>query len=234
MIRLDKFLAQMNIGTRSEVKNAVRKGKVTVNGKVCKNAEEKIEESTDKVCYENREIVYERYVYYMLNKPAGVVSATKDNVDKTVMDLFSDIPGKDLFPVGRLDKDTEGLLLITNDGELAHNLLSPKKHISKTYRVRTRDILTKEQLEALERGVDIGEDTITLPAEAEQIEEKELFLTIYEGKFHQVKRMLKAVGNEVIYLERIKMGQLSLDETLPRGEFRKLTTDEVLLLKKEN
>lgn len=234
MIRLDKFLAQMNIGTRSEVKNAVRKGKVTVNGKVCKNAEEKIEESTDKVCYENREIVYEKYVYYMLNKPAGVVSATKDNVDKTVMDLFSDISGKDLFPVGRLDKDTEGLLLITNDGELAHNLLSPKKHISKTYRVRTRDILAKEQLEALERGVDIGEDTITLPAEAEQIEEKELFLTIYEGKFHQVKRMLKAVGNEVIYLERIKMGQLSLDETLPRGEFRKLTTDEVLLLKKEN
>lgn len=234
MIRLDKFLAQMNIGTRSEVKNAVRKGKVTVNGKVCKNAEEKIEESTDKVCYENREIVYEKYVYYMLNKPAGVVSATKDNVDKTVMDLFSDISGKDLFPVGRLDKDTEGLLLITNDGELAHNLLSPKKHISKTYRVRTRDILAKEQLEALERGVDIGEDTITLPAEAEQIEEKELFLTIYEGKFHQVKRMLKAVGNEVIYLERIKMGQLSLDETLPRGEFRKLTTDEVLLLKKDN
>ena len=233
MIRLDKFLAQMNIGTRSEVKTAVKKGKVTVNGEVCKNADVKIDETVDIICFENREIAYEKYVYYMLNKPAGVVSATKDNLDKTVLDLLAGENTKELFPVGRLDKDTEGLLLLTNDGELAHNLLSPKKHISKTYRVSTKEVILENQLEALRQGVDIGEDAMTLPAKAEKIGENELLLTIYEGKFHQVKRMLKAVGNEVVYLERKKMGQLSLDDTLARGEYRRLSPDEVALLKNE-
>ncbi len=231
MIRLDKFLSQMNIGTRSEVKNIIRKGKVSINDEICKNPDVKIDENADVVCYEGREIAFEKYVYYMLNKPAGVVSATKDNIDKTVLDLLEDIPNKDIFPVGRLDKDTEGLLLITNDGELAHNLLSPKKHISKTYLVHTKENVTGEQLEALKEGVDIGEDAPTLPAMAEQISEKEMFLTIYEGKFHQVKRMLKAVGNEVMYLERKKMGSLCLDESLNRGEYRKLTAAELKLLK---
>ncbi len=231
MIRLDKFLSQMNIGTRSEVKNIIRKGKVSINGEICKNPETKFDENEAVVCFEGREIGFEKYVYYMLNKPAGVVSATKDNIDKTVIDLLKDVPNKDIFPVGRLDKDTEGLLLLTNDGELAHNLLSPKKHVSKTYFVRTKEIITKKQLDELEKGVDIGEDTTSLPAITEQISQKEMLLTIYEGKFHQVKRMLKAVGNEVIYLERKKMGDLSLDESLKRGEYRKLTADEIELLR---
>ena len=231
MIRLDKFLSQMNIGTRSEVKNAIRKGKVTINGEVCKNADAKIDENSDVICFEGREITFEKYVYYMLNKPAGVVSATKDNLDTTVLELLSDVPNRDIFPVGRLDKDTEGLLLLTNDGELAHNLLSPKKHISKTYLVHTKDDITSEQIKKLEAGVDIGEDALTMPAEAKITGEKELLLTIYEGKFHQVKRMLKAVDNEVVYLERKKMGQFSLDESLKRGEYRKLTMEEIDLLK---
>ena len=230
MIRLDKFLAQMNMGTRSEVKNAIRKGRVTVNGEICKNADVKIDEIADVVCFENTQICYEKYVYFMLNKPAGVVSATKDNHDKTVLDLLQGENLQDVFPVGRLDKDTEGLLLLTNDGELAHKLLSPRKHIPKTYFVRTKEVVTKDQLEMLERGVDIGEDTLTLPAQAEMIAEKEIFLTIYEGKFHQVKRMLKAVGNEVVYLKRQKMGNLLLDETLKLGEYRKLTTEEIEIL----
>lgn len=233
MIRLDKFLSQMNIGTRSEVKNAIRKGKVLVNGTVCKNTDEKIDENVDMVCYEGSPVTYEKFVYYMLNKPAGVISATKDALDTTVLDLLSDVQTKDLFPVGRLDKDTEGLLILTNDGELAHKLLSPKKHISKIYRVLTKETVTKEQIKQLEQGVDIGENIITMPAKAQKCDDKELLLTIYEGKFHQVKRMLKAVGNEVVYLERRKMGELSLDENLARGEYRKLTKEEVFILKDE-
>lgn len=234
MIRLDKFLAQMNIGTRSEVKNAIRKGKVSVNGEVCKTVDAKIDENKDVVFYENQEVKFEQYVYYMLNKPAGVVSATKDNLDETVLDLLKEVNIKDVFPVGRLDKDTEGLLLLTNDGDLAHKLLSPRKHICKTYFVRTKNPVTDEQLKMLEAGVDIGEESLTMPAETTKEDEKQLLLTIYEGKFHQVKRMLKAVGNEVVYLERIKMGPLSLDKNLKRGEFRKLTSYEVELLKADN
>ena len=234
VIRLDKFLAQMNMGTRSEVKNAIRKGNVLVNSEVCKNADIKIDENSDVVCYENCEVIYEKFVYYMLNKPAGVVSATKDNLDKTVMDLLCDVKKQDIFPVGRLDKDTEGLLLLTNDGELAHKLLAPKNHIPKTYFVRTKEEVTKEQLELLENGVDIGEDTLTMPALTEQICDNEILLTIYEGKFHQVKRMLKAVNNEVVYLKRQKMGDLLLDESLKKGEYRKLTADEIGLLKMYN
>ncbi len=231
MIRLDKFLSQMNIGTRSEVKDAIRKGKVTVNGVVCKNSDTKIDENSDVVNFDNKEVVYEKFVYYMLNKPAGVVSATKDNLDKTVLDLLDGVANKDIFPVGRLDKDTEGLLILTNDGELSHNLLSPKKHINKTYLVHTKDDITSEQIKKLEAGVDIGEDVVTMPAEVKVTGDKQLLLTIYEGKFHQVKRMLKAVGNEVVYLERKKMGQLVLDENLKRGEYRKLTLEEINLLK---
>ncbi len=233
MIRLDKYLAQMNIGTRSEVKNIIKKGRVTIDGCVCKDAERKIEESKEVVCVDNIEVLYEKFVYFMLNKPAGVVSATKDNIDKTVLDLLENETYKDIFPVGRLDKDTEGLLILTNDGELAHNLLSPKKHISKTYRVKTKEIVTQSQTERLEQGVDIGEEKPTLPAKVQILNEYEILLTIYEGKFHQVKRMLKAVGNEVVYLERVKMGELSLDTNLQRGSYRKLNPWEIELLKGE-
>lgn len=233
MIRLDKFLCEMEMGTRSQVKEMIKKGQVSVNNEVIKKADYKFDENSAKVCVKEKEISYQKFYYYMLNKPAGVVSATTDNHDKTVLDLLKDALGKDLFPVGRLDKDTEGLLLITNDGVLGHNLLSPKKHVDKTYLVKTAETVTLDMIHALEQGVDIGEEKITLPAKVKLLEEKEIELTIMEGKFHQVKRMLKAVGNEVVYLKRLSMGSLILDEALKLGEYRILTEKEVDDLKKD-
>ena len=232
MIRLDKFLCEMELGTRSQVKDMIKKGQVSVNGEVIKKSDYKFDETIAKVCVKEKEIYYRKFYYYMLNKPAGVVSATTDNHDKTVLDLLKDAHGKDLFPVGRLDKDTEGLLLITNDGELSHNLLSPKKHVDKTYLVKTAESVTTEMVQALERGVDIGEEKLTLPAKVKVLEDKEIELTITEGKFHQVKRMLKAVDNEVVYLKRLSMGCLKLDETLKLGEYRELTEMEIGHVKK--
>ena len=231
MIRLDKFLCEMEIGTRSQVKDIVKKGMVSVDGEVIKKADYKFDETAAKVCVNGKELSYQKFYYYMLNKPQGVVSATTDNHDKTVLDLLKDAPGKDLFPVGRLDKDTEGLLLITNDGELSHNLLSPKKHVDKTYLVETKEFVTEEMILKLEQGVDIGEEKLTLPAKVSQLEDKKIELTITEGKFHQVKRMLKAVENEVVYLKRLSMGSLKLDKKLPLGEYRSLTEGEILGLK---
>ena len=233
MIRLDKFLCEMEIGTRSQVKDMVKKGMISVDGEVIKKADYKFDETAAKVYVNGKELSYQRFYYYMLNKPQGVVSATTDNHDKTVLDLLMDAPGKDLFPVGRLDKDTEGLLLITNDGELSHNLLSPKKHVDKTYLVETREKVTEDMVLKLEQGVDIGEEKLTLPAKVERKEDKKIELTITEGKFHQVKRMLKAVDNEVVYLKRLSMGSLKLDGTLVLGEYRSLTDDEILELKKK-
>lgn len=231
MIRLDKFLCEMEIGTRSQVKEMVKKGMVSVNGEVIKKADHKFDEITAKVYVNEKEISYQKFYYYMLNKPVGVVSATTDNHDKTVLDLLKDAPGKDLFPVGRLDKDTEGLLLITNDGELSHNLLSPKKHVDKNYLVKTAEIVTMDMIQSLMQGVDIGEEKLTLPAKVKQLEEKVIELTITEGKFHQVKRMLKAVGNEVVYLKRLSMGSLVLDDKLELGRYRSLTETEIQKLK---
>lgn len=231
MIRLDKFLCEMEMGTRSQVKDMIKKGLVSVNGDIIKKADFKFDENAAKVCVKEKEISYQKFYYYMLNKPAGVVSATVDNHDKTVLDLLKDAPGKDLFPVGRLDKDTEGLLLITNDGELSHNLLSPKKHVDKAYLVETAEIVTDEMVGQLEQGVDIGEEKITMPAKVKILEDKRIELTITEGKFHQVKRMLKAVGNEVVYLKRLSMGSLTLDSGLGLGEYRSLTDKEMMQLK---
>lgn len=231
MIRLDRFLTQLNICTRSEAKEILKKGRVRVNGIVCKNGDFKINELTDNVTMDDKTLIYEKNVYFMLNKPAGYVSATTDNRDKTVLSLLENENIKNIFPVGRLDKDTEGLLLLTNDGELAHNLLSPKKHVDKTYRVITKHPVTKKQTEELIMGVDIGEEKNTLPSQVKQIGDYEIHLTICEGKFHQVKRMLKAVGNEVVYLERLRMGSLILDDGLLRGEYRKLTEKEIMDLK---
>ena len=233
MIRLDKFLCEMEIGTRSQVKDMVKKGMVSVNGEVVKKADYKFDETAATVSVNGKELSYQKYYYYMLNKPQGVVSATTDNHDKTVLDILKDVPGKDLFPVGRLDKDTEGLLLITNDGELSHNLLSPKKHVDKTYLVETKENITEEMVLQLKEGVDIGEEKLTLPAKVNVLEDKKLELTIMEGKFHQVKRMLKAVDNEVIYLKRLSMGSLRLDEKLALGEYRCLTEEEILELKRK-
>ena len=232
MMRLDKFLTENEIGSRSQVKEYIKKGLIMVNGSICKQADTKIDETNDMVVYGDKAIKYKQFMYFMLNKPQGVVTATKDNMDKTVMDLLNVERKKDLFPVGRLDKDTEGLLLITNDGTLGHSLLSPKKHVFKRYFVRCANEILEFDKDMLEAGVDIGDDKNTLPAKATIISEKELELEICEGRFHQVKRMLQAVNNEVVFLKRISFGSLMLDETLLPGEYRELTEDEIALLRK--
>ncbi len=235
MIRLDKFLTDMGCGTRSIIKNLVRKGKVSVNGEIIKKPEIKINEDEDVVLLDGEEIKYNRYEYFMLNKPDGYVSATTDRNEKTVLDLLkAEDRRKDLFPVGRLDKDTEGLLVISNDGEMAHKILSPKNHIAKTYYVKVNGRIENEHIEIFEKGIDIGEKNITKPGILKIIKSgdiSEAELTIYEGKFHQVKRMFEAVGMKVVYLKRIKMGTLGLDETLKPGEYRRLTLEETEQLK---
>lgn len=224
-MRLDKFLCEMNVGTRSQVKNLIRRGLVTVNGRAAGDAGLKIDESNDSVCVQGRVLEYRKFVYYMLNKPAGVVSATRDNTEDTVVSLLGS--DRDIFPVGRLDKDATGLLILTDDGELAHRLLAPKRHVDKVYRVQVEHPLSDEEKLRLEQGVDIGDDTPTLPARVEILSETELFLTIHEGRFHQVKRMLRAVDNQVLSLQRVRFGGLDLDETLKPGEYRELTEREV-------
>lgn len=235
MIRLDKFLTDMGCGTRSIIKNLVRKGKVSVNGEIIKKPEIKINEDEDVVLLDGEKIKYNRYEYFMLNKPDGYVSATTDRNEKTVLDLLkAEDRRKDLFPVGRLDKDTEGLLVISNDGEMAHKILSPKNHIAKTYYVKVNGRIENGHIEIFEKGIDIGEKNITKPGILKIIKTgdvSEAELTIYEGKFHQVKRMFEAVGMKVVYLKRIKMGTLGLDETLKPGEYRRLTLEETEQLK---
>lgn len=228
MIRLDKYLCEMEAGTRSEVKAFIKKGRVTVNEETAKSPEQKVDETKDTVTLDGHSFSYQKYFYYMLHKPAGVVTAVRDHHDQTVLDLLVDAPGKDLSPVGRLDKDTEGLLLITNDGALAHRLLSPVKHVPKTYLVHTKKPVTSQMCEKLEAGVEIGDETPTAPAKTKLLSDTDcgLLLTITEGRFHQVKRMLQAVGNEVVYLKRLSMGALVLDETLSKGSWRALTEEE--------
>lgn len=232
MMRLDKYLAEMGVGTRQEVKKQIRQGKAAVNGTVVKAADTKIDENCDEVTICGRNISYVSYEYYMLNKPAGVVSATEDRRDTTVIDLIKEKKRKDLFPVGRLDKDTEGLLLITNDGDLAHRLLAPKKHVDKVYYAKIDGMVTEEDVKRFAEGIDIGaeEEEMTRPAKLDimkSAEESEIRLTIHEGKFHQVKRMFLAVGKEVTYLKRERMGTLCLDENLKPGEYRLLTEEEI-------
>lgn len=229
-MRLDKYLCDRNVGSRSQVKNYIRQGLVSVNGRTVREAELKIDEKADQVLFRGETLVYQKYCYYMLNKPAGVVSATRDNTAGTVVELLGEDGRADIFPVGRLDKDTEGLLLLTNDGELAHRLLSPKRHVDKTYLVTPERKPLPEELDRLKTGVDIGEKRPTLPARAELLEDGRLLLTIQEGKFHQVKRMLQAVDNRVTALKRISFGELKLDESLSPGEYRKLTKEEVAKL----
>ena len=231
-MRLDKFLSQLNMGSRSEVKQLIRKGQVTVNGVPAVSPEQRVDELADRVACRGRELRYQQHVYYMMNKPRGVISATTDPTDTTVVDLLRPyLPEqackREIAPAGRLDKDTEGLLLLTDDGRLIHELLSPKKHVDKTYLVETAKPLSAEALHLLEEGVDIGEARRTLPAKARLLAERRLLLTIHEGKFHQVKRMLRAVDNEVTALKRVGFGTLHLDETLAPGECRPLTGEEL-------
>ena len=232
-LRLDKYLADIGIGTRSEIKLWIRKGRVKVNGEVVTKPERKVVPE-DEVCFDEKKVNYEKYSYYMLHKPSGVVSATRDNLSTTVLDLLEGEKVKDLFPVGRLDKDTEGFLLITNDGKLAHNLLSPKKHVDKLYFAKVKGKVTREDQLAFLEGVMIEEGYRTLPAKLiiqKSDDISEIELTIQEGKFHQVKRMFHAVGKEVIYLKRLSMGGLSLDPNLAPGEYRPLTASEIKYLK---
>ena len=230
-MRLDKFLCDTAGLTRTEAKNAVKKGQIAVNGQVQKTADFKVKETTDTVTFQGKPLSYAAFHYYMLHKPAGVITATEDKKESTVMDILREEKVKNLFPVGRLDKDTEGLLLITDDGELAHNLLSPKKHVDKEYLVKVRDSISEEDCRKLSEGVDIGDEKPTVPAKVERVAEKEILLTIREGRFHQVKRMLQAVGNEVLYLKRLSMGSLRLPEDLEKGAYRPLSEEELYKIK---
>ncbi len=232
-MRLDKFLCEMQIGTRSQVKLLIKQGQIKRNGLTVKSADLQIDEVADQIQYKDEILVYQKYSYYMLHKPEGVVSATQDNTCKTVLELLPKERRKDIFPVGRLDKDTTGLLLLTNDGELSHRLLSPKKHVDKIYEVTIERALSEEDIIKLSEGVNIGEEKLTLPAKVQVLEDKKILLTIREGKFHQVKRMLQAVDNQVLVLKRIAFGPLQLDETLEPGAYRLLTEDEVKLLHDE-
>lgn len=233
-MRLDKYLSNMGIGTRSEVKGYIRKGRVTVNGERADGPEQKVDEKSDQIAFDGQMVSFVEMQYFMLHKPAGVVTATEDKRDKTVLDLLESPIKHQLFPVGRLDKDTEGLLLITNDGALAHELLSPKKHVQKVYYARIAGRVTKEDVKVFSQGMDLGDFT-TMPAQLEILtsgEESDIEVTICEGKFHQVKRMFEKVGKKVLYLKRISMGNLCLDEHLAAGEYRPLTEEEIVELRK--
>lgn len=229
MIRIDKYLCDMSIGSRSELKEYIRKKLITVDGVVVTDPGMKISEDSA-VTFKGEPLQYKQFRYYMLNKPQGVVSATKDNIDTTVMDLLKGVNTRDMFPVGRLDKDTEGLLIITNDGELSHRLLSPRSHVDKCYLVQLMHSITADDIKSLSKGVDIGDDTLTLPAKVEAIAADRIYLTITEGRYHQVKRMLEAVGNKVVFLKRVSFGPLELDSDLAPGQYRELDDSEIIML----
>ena len=251
-MRLDKYLSDMGIGTRSELKKDIKAGFVTVDDKVVKDPG--VHVSTEsQVAYRGLPVGYEEFVYYMLHKPAGVISASEDPREATVVDLITEQKRKDLFPVGRLDRDTEGLLIITNDGEMAHRLLSPRHHVDKTYFARVTGTVTEEDILAFREGLVLPDGLECLPADLTVLSNwsatgtgtsagvsdqdaavsstSEVEVTIREGKFHQIKRMFLALGHEVIYLKRLSMGPLELDPDLAPGEYRRLTQDEITQLK---
>lgn len=230
-MRIDKMLANLGYGSRKEVKSLLKSGSVKVNDQVVKDAKQHVDPEADTVALNGEVIEYREFIYLMMNKPPGVISATEDMVDETVIDLL-EIEDQvfEPFPVGRLDKDTEGLLLITNDGQLAHRLLSPKKHVPKMYFAVIDGEVTEDDIEAFSRGVMLDDGYVTKPGELVILKSgirSDIELTIMEGKFHQVKRMFEAVGKRVVYLKRISMGSLKLDETLELGEYRELTDEEL-------
>lgn len=247
-MRLDRFLANSGVGTRKEVKDILKKRKIKVNDVIMLDGSVHVNENEDIVKYNDEVINYRPFVYIMMNKPDRVISATEDKEHKTVIDLLgNNYRTYSLFPVGRLDIDTEGLLILTNDGILTHNLLAPNKHVDKKYYVELRDPVTEEAIEKLESGIELEGDFVTKNAKVEVIENSEepinkktgernpskAYITISEGKYHQVKRMFKAVNNKVEYLKRIQMGNLVLDENLKIGEYRELTEKELKILKNE-
>lgn len=238
-MRIDRLLCEMNIGSRNQVKELIKKGQIYVDGMVVKRPEAQVDENNSVVTCQGKNYQYAPYVYYMMNKPSGVVTATWDEKELTVLDVLraellksrngdlAGIPFKDISPVGRLDKDTVGLLLLTNHGALAHSLLSPRRHVPKKYLVRTTHPVNDRMAAHLEEGVMIGPEEKTLPAVIEERKECQCCITITEGKYHQVKRMFHAAGAEVIYLKRLSMGTLTLDERLEEGQVRELTQEEV-------
>ena len=237
-MRLDKFLVEMGFGSRTEVKQLLKKKQVLVNGKIETSAKMQIDENQDEISVNNRVLVYERFVYYLLNKPKGVISATEDDKHRTVLDLLNEnARQKEVFPVGRLDIDTHGLLLLTNNGALAHAMLSPKKHVAKVYRAKVDGIITEKDVEHFEAGIELKDFTcqpakLTIVKVNEEQQTSLVEITISEGKFHQVKRMVAACGKKVADLERLAMGPLSLDKELATGTFRRLTQEEIKSLKR--
>ncbi len=233
-MRLDKYLADMGLGTRNEIKKAVRKGRVSAGGRVLTDPGAKVGPE-DEVLFDGKAVTYEPYVYYMLHKPAGVISASEDRRERTCVDLIDETRRRDLFPVGRLDRDTEGLLLITNDGDLCHRLLTPSRHVDKVYYARISGKVTEEDVRGFASGLQVDADFRAMPAQLRILRSdsvSEVEVVIREGKFHQIKRMFRAVGKEVLYLKRLSMGSLTLDPALEAGAWRRLTADELAELRK--
>ena len=236
-MRLDKFLVDCGVGSRSQVKTFLKKKQVTVNGQVETSPKTQIDEDKDQIAYLGQELTHETFVYYLLNKPQGVISATEDSRHKTVLDLLDETARhKQVFPVGRLDIDTHGLLLLTNNGDLAHAMLSPKKHVDKIYQAKVAGIMDEEDILAFEKGIKLKDHTCQ-PAKLEIVSVDRnastslVQITVAEGKFHQVKRMMEALGKKVTYLKRLSMGPLALPSDLPTGKYRSLTEKELELLK---
>ena len=224
-MRLDRFLANSGAGTRNEVKKMIREGIVSLNGETVKKGSMQVDEDNDSICIGGDRIIYHRYVYFMLNKPAGYISATEGN-EPTVMDLIGE-PYNGMFPCGRLDRDTEGLLLITNDGPLAHALLSPSRHVEKEYFVRLRGPIGTQYADRLKAGIVISGGYRCMPADMKQLSDDTCTVILREGKFHEIKRMFEALGNQVEYLQRLRMKNLVLDESLEPGDYRPLSEEEI-------
>ena len=227
-MRLDKFLTECGAGSRSEVKKLISAKKILVNGAAVKSGDVKIDEVNDKVELNGIELTYKKFRYYMMNKPAGVITATEDSRHNTVMDILPEwVVKKELFPVGRLDKDTEGILLFTNDGEFSHKILSPKKHVEKEYFVVLEKVISDAEIKKVETGVVIDGGYKTLESKVKRFSDNEIFLTIAEGKFHQVKQMMEAVGNSVTYLKRVRFADIELKD-LASGEVIEINREDVL------
>ena len=233
-MRVDKLLSNVGVASRAELKKYCKQGLISVNGKVINNPGVQVDTESDDIRFNGEKIVYREFVYIMLNKPDGYISATFDKYDPIVLDLIDQsYLVFEPFPVGRLDKDTEGLLVLTNDGQLAHRVLSPKKHVPKTYYAKIQGKVTEEDILAFEKGVILDDGYETMPSQLKILKSddmSEIELTIHEGKFHQVKRMFESVGKKVVYLKRLSMGKLKLDESLGLGEYRELTEEEVKLI----
>ena len=234
LMRLDKYISDCGVASRREIKQMIKTGRITLNGVVATTAEIKIDPEQAVVTVDGTALKYDKYHYFMLNKPAGVLSATDDGKQKTVLNLFLPEHKKfNLFPVGRLDKDTTGLLLITDDGDFAHKVISPKSEIFKVYHAHTRLPVNAADIAAFKQGVTLSDGTLCLPAGLELCEDGSCLVTVMEGKYHQVKRMLASRGKPVTALKRLKIGDLKLDESLKPGEYRPLTADELCRVMKK-